>query len=253
MGERLGNEGYAFANVNAVPEIDREKQEVGFTLFIDPGRRVYVRRINIAGNARTQDEVIRRELRQMEGGWYSGDKINASKRRVDRLGYFKEVNVETPAVSGSTDQVDVNLSVVEKPTGQLLLGAGFSSTDGFVLSGSVSQANFLGTGNFVSVQVNTGKVNTVYSFSYVNPYWTDSGISRGFDLYKRDVDANELSVAPYKTSTLGGAIRFGIPVTEDDTLSLGLGYEQTDISLTAASPQRFIDFVRDFGESVDSL
>src|SRR5512134_3831934 len=172
MSERLGDEGYAFANVNAVPELDREQQKVFFTFFVDPGRRVYVRRVNIAGNARTEDQVIRREMRQMESAWYSGEKINRSKRRVDRLGYFKEVNVETPAVSGTTDQVDVNLRVVEKPTGSLMLGAGFSSSEGFVISGSVSQANFLGTGNFVSLQINSGNVNTVYSLSYTNPYWT---------------------------------------------------------------------------------
>ncbi|HSD61619.1 MAG TPA: outer membrane protein assembly factor BamA [Burkholderiales bacterium] len=253
MSERLGDEGYAFANVNAVPELDREQQKVFFTFFVDPGRRVYVRRINIAGNARTEDQVIRREMRQMESAWYSGEKINRSKRRVDRLGYFKEVNVETPAVPGTTDQVDVNLSVVEKPTGSLMLGAGFSSSEGFVISGSVSQANFLGTGNFVSLQINTGKVNTVYALSYTNPYWTVNGVSRGFDLYKRDLDSSSTAAAPYTTKTLGGAIRFGIPIAEDDSVSLGLGYERTDIGLFLNSPLRYIDFVAQFGSSVDSL
>src|SRR5690606_16431681 len=122
ISDRLGNDGYAFANVNAAPDLDRSKNQAAFTFFIDPGRRVYVRRINIAGNNRTRDEVIRREMRQLEGGWYSGDKINLSRSRVDKLGYFTEVNVETPSVTGTTDQVDVNLSVVEKPTGNILLG-----------------------------------------------------------------------------------------------------------------------------------
>lgn len=253
MSDRLGDEGYAFANVNAVPEIDREQQKVFFTFFVDPGRRVYVRRVNIAGNARTEDQVIRREMRQMESAWYSGEKINRSKRRVDRLGYFKEVNVETPAVPGTTDQVDVNLSVVEKPTGSLMLGAGFSSSEGFVISGSISQANFLGTGNFVSLQVNTGKVNTVYALSYTNPYWTVNGVSRGFDFYKRDLDSTSTAAAPYNTKTLGAAIRFGIPVGEEDSISLGLGYEATDIGLFVNSPLRYVEFVRDFGSSVDSL
>jgi len=253
MSERLGDEGYAFANVNAVPELDREQQKVFFTFFVDPGRRVYVRRVNIAGNARTEDQVIRREMRQMESAWYSGEKINKSKRRVDRLGYFKEVNVETPAVPATTDQVDVNLSVVEKPTGSLMLGAGFSSSEGFVLSGSVSQANFLGTGNFMSLTVNTGKVNTVYALSYTNPYWTVNGVSRGFDLYKRDLDSSSTAAAPYTTKTLGGAIRFGIPIAEEDSVSLGLGYERTDIGLFVNSPLRYIDFVAQFGSSVDSL
>ncbi|HET9699371.1 MAG TPA: outer membrane protein assembly factor BamA [Burkholderiales bacterium] len=253
ISDRLGDEGYAFANVNAVPELDREKQEVAFTLFVDPGRRVYVRRINIAGNTRTQDHVIRREFRQMESAWYSGEKINNSKRRVDRLGYFKEVNVETPAVTGTTDQVDVNLSVVEKPTGALMLGAGFSSSEGIVLNASISQANFLGTGNFVSLQINSGDVNTVYALSFTNPYWTVNGVSIGYDLYKRDLDSTDLAVGAYTTSTLGAAVRFGYPLGETDSIFFGLGYEKTDIGLFADSPPRYVQFVNDFGSSVDSL
>lgn len=253
ISDRLGNDGYAFANVNSVPELDREKQEVAFTLFIDPGRRVYIRRINIAGNERTEDEVVRREFRQMEGAWYSLEKINRSKQRVDRLGYFKDVTVETPAVPNTTDQVDVNLTVTEKPTGAILLGAGFSSTEGLVITGSVSQSNFLGTGNFVSVQLNTGNVNTVYSFSFTKPYWTPEGVSAGFDIFKRDVDAATTAVAPYSTSTLGGAVRLGVPLSDDDTIFFGLGYERTDISVTLASPLRYQEFVRDFGEQTDSL
>lgn len=253
ISDRLGDEGYAFANVNAVPELNREKQEVAFTLFIDPGRRVYVRRINIAGNTRTQDHVIRREFRQMEGAWYSGDKINNSKRRVDRLGYFKEVNVETPAVPGTTDQVDVNLSVVEKPTGALMLGAGFSSSEGIVLNASISQANFLGTGNFVSLQINSGDVNTVYALSFTNPYWTVNGVSIGYDLYKRDLDSTDLAVGAYSTSTLGAAARLGFPLGETDSVFFGLGYEKTDIGLFADSPLRYVQFVNEFGSTVDSV
>jgi outer membrane protein insertion porin family len=253
ISDRLGNDGYAFANVNAVPELDREKQQVAFTLFIDPGRRVYVRRISIAGNSRTQDEVIRREFRQMEGAWYSLEKINRSKRRVDRLGYFKDVTVETPAVPGTTDQVDVNMTIAEKPTGAIMLGAGFSSTEGLVITGSISQSNFLGTGNFVSVQVNTGNVNTVYSLSFTKPYWTPDGVSAGFDIYKRDVDAEDTAVSAYNTSTLGIAGRLGVPITEDDSIFLGLGYESTDIGITATSPLRYREFVREFGEKTDSM
>src|SRR4029077_12611398 len=144
ISERLGNDGYAFANVNAVPEVDRTKQQVAFTFFVDPGRRVYVRRINVSGNTRSRDEVIRREMRQLEGAWYSGERLQLSKQRIDKLGYFTEVNIETPAVQGTTDQVDVNISVVEKPTGALLLGAGFGS-EGILLSGSVSQNNIFGS------------------------------------------------------------------------------------------------------------
>jgi outer membrane protein insertion porin family len=249
MSDRLGNEGYAFANVNAAPKVDRDSRTVAFTFLVDPGRRVYVRRVNIYGNQRTRDEVIRRELRQLEGAWYSASAIAKSRERLNRLGYFKQVNVETPAVPGTTDQVDVSFTVEEIPTGSLLLGAGFSSSDGVVLSGSISQNNFLGTGNALSLQVNTGKVNTVYSLSFTQPFWTVDGISRGFDLYKRDVDSTSLDVGAFKTSSLGFNVRFGVPVTEIDTIFYGLGAEQTDITLFANSPLRYREFVREFGDS----
>jgi outer membrane protein insertion porin family len=254
IGDRLGNEGYAFANVNAVPELDKTKQQVAFTFFIDPGRRVYVRNINITGNSRTRDEVLRRELRQMEGGWYSSDKINKSRDRLDRLGYFSQVNVETPAVPGTTDQVDVDYSVTEKPTGNILLGAGFSSADGFVVSGSVSQANVFGTGNSLGVQVNSGKINKVYSLSYTNPYYTVDGMSLGFDVYKRNVDATDASaIATYSSSTTGGGVRVGIPFTELDTVNFGLSYERTKLTTFDTSPQQYKDFVTEFGSSNSTL
>lgn len=247
--DRLGDEGYAFANVNAVPQVDKDKKEVAFTFFVDPGRRVYVRRIIIQGNTRTRDEVIRRELRQLEGAWYSARRIEESKKRLDRLGFFKQVNVETPAVPGTTDQVDVVFTVEEQPTGALLLGAGFSSSEGLVLSGSISQNNFLGTGNALSLQVNSGKVNTVYALSFTQPYWTVDGVSRGFDIFKRDVDSTSLDVGSYKTSTLGFNFRLGVPVTADDTVLFGLGAENTEVSVFPDSPQRFVDFVNTFGKS----
>ncbi len=233
IGDRLGNDGYAFANVNAVPELDREKGAVAFTLFVDPGRRVYVNRVNVAGNTKTRDEVVRREVRQMEGAYYDAEKINRSRDRLNRLGYFNEVNIETPGVSGTTDQVDVNVSVAEKSTGNVMLGAGFSSSEGLVLSGSVSQSNVFGTGNRVAVQVNSGSVNTVYSLSFTNPYYTIDGISLGYDLYRRDVDSSSLDdVSNYKTSSYGAGVRFGLPVNERDFISFGLTYEQTSIAVT---------------------
>lgn len=253
IADRLGNDGYAFANVNAAPQIDKEKKQVAFTLFVDPSRRVYVRRINVAGNTKTRDEVIRREFRQMEGGWYSGEKIALSRRRVDKLGYFAEVNVETPPVPGSTDQVDVNLNVTEKPTGNILLGAGFSNSEGLILSGSVSQQNVFGSGKHVSVGLNTGKINKTLAFSYTNPYQTIDGISQGFDVYKRNLDPTSLSVAQYKTSTLGGGLRFGVPVSELDTINYGLGAERTSLDVFADSPQRYKDFVTTFGNSNTTL
>ncbi len=250
ISDRLGNDGYAFANVNAVPEIDKEKGTAAFTFFLDPGRRVYVRRINMAGNTKTRDEVLRREMRQIEGGWYAADKINRSRERLQRLGYFSDVNVETPAVPGTTDQVDLNYSVTEKPTGSIMAGAGFSSSEGLVLSGSISQQNVFGSGNFLAAQVNSGSINKIYSLSYTNPYFTDDGVSRGFDVYKRDVNPTSLSVTNYKTSTLGGGIRFGIPLNEKDTVNLGLALEKIDTTVDENSAQRYIDFVNLFGNSV---
>ena len=250
ISERLGKEGYAFANVNAAPEIDKEKRQVAFTIFVDPGKRVYVRRINVAGNTRTRDEVIRRELRQMEGGWYDAERVTASKVRLDRLGYFSEVTVETPAVQGTSDQLDVNLTVVEKPTGNLMLGVGLSSTEGIVLSGSIAQNNFLGSGNNVAIAVNSGKINQLYSFSYTNPYFTVDGISQGFDLYHRNVDTtvSTTSVTPYKSSSNGAVARFGFPIGEKQSLSFGLGVDQTKITAFrgSSSPQT-IQFVEQNG------
>ena len=249
IGDRLGNDGYAFANVNAVPELDKEKGTVAFTLFVDPGRRVYVNRVNIAGNTKTRDEVVRREVRQMEGAYYDAEKINLSRDRLNRLGYFNEVNIETPGVTGTTDQVDVNVSVTEKSTGSVMLGAGFSSSEGLVLSGSVSQSNVFGTGNRLSAQINSGSVNTVYALSFTNPYYTLDGISLGYDLYRRDVDSSSLdNVSAYKTSTYGAGVRFGLPINERDFISLGLTYESSSVTIDPAyvtppgpsSYQRFV-------------
>ncbi len=250
ISERLGNDGYAFANVNAVPELDKQKNAVAFTLFVDPGRRVYVNRVNVTGNTKTRDEVVRREIRQMEGGYYNAEQINRSRDRLNRLGFFEQVNIETPSVAGTTDQVDVNVNVAEKSTGSVQLGAGFSSSEGFVLSGSVSQANAFGTGNRVSLQLNTGSVNTVYALSFLNPYYTLDGISLGYDLYKRDVDTNNLdSVSDYESSTLGAGVRFGFPVNERDYISLGLVYEENSLKVDPTVPagqqqteyQKFVD------------
>ncbi|MGQ0749686.1 MAG: outer membrane protein assembly factor BamA [Betaproteobacteria bacterium] len=248
ISDRLGNDGYAFANVNAVPERDKEKNEVAFTFFIDPGRRVYVRRINIAGNNRTRDEVIRREMRQFEGGWFSAEKLNLSRRRIDKLGYFTEVNVETPAVPGTTDQIDVNVSVTEKPTGMILLGAGFGSGEGVILSGSVSQQNIFGSGKHVTAQVGTSKLNTTYALSYTDPYFTVDGVSQGFDVYLREVDAVNSGLGFYQTKTLGGTVRLGVPISEIDTINYGVGYERTKITTFPESPLFYRDYVATFGD-----
>jgi outer membrane protein insertion porin family len=248
--DRLGDDGYAFANVNPVPEVDRAKKQVGFTLYVDPGRRVYVRRINISGNTTTRDEVIRREMRQLEGGWYSTEKLKRSKVRVDKLGFFSEVNVDTVNVPGSPDQVDVEVKVVERPTGNLLFGVGYSTAEKVILSGSVSQANLFGSGNAVSLQVNSGSINKVYALSFTNPYFTDDGVSLGWDIYKRNVDATELTgVTPYKTSTLGTGLRTGVPITEYDTINYGLAVERTHVEVFDTSPIQYINFVNEFGNT----
>ncbi len=253
ISDRLGNDGYSFANVNPVPDLDRDKRVAGFTFFIDPGRRVYVRRVNIAGNQKTQDEVIRRELRQLESSWYSLEKIARSKERLQRTGYFSEVNVETPAVTGTSDQVDVNVTVTERNTGTLNFGLGYSASEKLTLQASVSQSNILGTGNMLAFQVNNGRVNKVYSFTYVNPYWTPDGISRGWDFFRRDVDTSSLSIAAYHTYSTGLGVRFGIPVSEYDTVNVGFTGERTRLSVGSTAPQRYRDFISEFGETTNTF
>lgn len=231
ISDRLSDDGYAFANVNPVPEVNKENHTAAFTFYVDPGKRVYVRRINIAGNTRTRDEVIRRELRQLESGWYNAGKINRSKERITRTDFFSDVNVETPSVPGTADQVDMNISVTEKSTGSVQFGAGLSSNEGVVFGTTVNQANFLGTGNRINAQVNTGKVNTTYSLSYTDPYFTPDGISRGFDVYRRDVDTSSLSTSSYSTTSYGGGVRFGVPINERDGYNFGLAVDFTKVKL----------------------
>ena len=247
INDRLGNDGYAFANANPVPRDDKEKRTVAFTIVIDPGRRVYVRRINIGGNTRTRDEVVRREMRQLEGAFFDASKIQLSKTRVDRTQYFKDVNVETTPVAGTTDQVDVSFTVEEKPTGAVLLGAGFSSVEKLIVSGSVSQQNVFGSGKSISINVNSGRVNQVYSLSYLNPYYTVDGVSQGFDVYKRDTDASTLTVGAYVTKTLGGGLRFGYPLSETESLNFGVSAESVKLQTFSNSPLSYINFVNKFG------
>jgi outer membrane protein insertion porin family len=248
ISDRLGAEGYAFANVNAVPDIDRDKRTASFTFFIDPGRRVYVRKVNITGNIRTRDEVIRREVRQLEGAWFDGPRIERSKVRIRRLGYFEpDINIETPPVPGSPDQVDLEITVAEKTTGNLLAGVGYSSTDGLVFSGSVSQQNVFGSGNSLSLAVNTSKYNRTYSFALVEPYWTVDGISRTIELYQRKTDPSGLAISQYASDTIGGALGFGIPLTETDTVNVGLRVERTELTLFVNSPPIYFDLVEQFG------
>ncbi len=249
ISERLGALGYAFANVNAVPEIDREKRQVAFDILVDPGRRVYVRRIDIAGNLRTRDEVIRREMRQFEDAWYDAEKIRLSRERIDRLGYFTEVRIDSRPVPDAPDQVDLEVIVTERPTGNITLGIGFSSTDKVILSGSIVQHNFLGTGKSLALEVNTSRLSRTAVLSYTDPYFTPDGISRSFDLYTRSFDADELNLGDYRTRASGVGLRFGIPYTEFDRISLGTTFERNDVRLGERPPVRFQQFVDDFGSS----
>jgi len=246
--DRLGNEGYAFANVNTVPELDEANKEVGLTFFIDPGRRVYVRRINFFGNVRTSDEVLRREMRQMEGGWFSTEKINRSRTRLERLGYFTEVNVETPAVPGSPDQVDVNFTVVERPSGNLLASVGYSQTGGVLFSVSVEQDNFLGTGKRVAISANNSDIVRGFRIGYTNPYYTVDGISRGFTLAARETDAAEANLTDYSLDTIELGVNFGVPINEYDTVYLSGTYESNALACSQVSPPAVCqDFIADQG------
>ncbi len=253
ISERLGNFGYAFANVNANPEINREKKEVAFTVFIDPGKRVYVRNINIAGNSKTRDEVIRRELRQFERSWYDGSKIKLSRDRVDRLGFFTEVNLETPEVPGATDQVDVNMTVAEKPTGNISLGAGFSSSEKLILSGSINQENAFGSGNSLGIELNTSRRNKTIAFSTTNPYFTDDGISRSFEVFLRTSRPPAVSSGDYQIQTKGANVKFGVPFSEVDRVFFGMGVEQTEVETDATSPRLFRQYVEDFSPESDGI
>ena len=252
VSNRLGAEGYAFANVNAVPELDRDKQTASFTFYVDPGRRAYVRKINISGNAKTRDEVIRREFRQLEDAWYDGPRIDRSKVRVKRLGYFDDVNVETPPVPGTSDQIDVEVSVTEKSTGNLLAGVGYSSAEGLVLNGSISQENIFGTGNALAIGVNTSRFNRQYSVLFTQPYYTVDGVSRTIEAYQKSLDPTGLAIAQYASKTYGAALGFGVPITETDTINFGGRYEHTEITLFSDSPPVYQNFVEQFGATTNA-
>jgi outer membrane protein insertion porin family len=244
ISDRLGTFGYAFANVNANPEIDRAKRQVAFTFFVDPGKRAYVRHMNIAGNSVTRDEVIRREFRQFESSWYNANLVKLSRDRVDRLGYFKEVTVETPESQGTSDQVDVNIKVEEKPTGNFMIGGAFSQAEKFTFTASVQQQNFAGSGNTVGVELNTSKYSRTIALSQTNPYFTDDGVSRAFQVYLRTTRPPALNIGSYTVRQVGGNLNFGVPFSENDTVYFGMGLERTSIETDETSPTIYQQFVR---------
>ncbi len=248
ISDGLSGKGYAFANVNAAPEVDKEKRQVAFTIFVDPGKRVYVRRINVGGNTKTRDEVIRQESRQMEGAWYDDEKVKLSKQRIDKTDYFSDVTVETPPVPGTTDQVDVNFNVTEKSTGNITLGAGYSQSEKVMLSGAISQSNIFGSGKFVGVQVGTGKINRALGLSYNNPYFTVDGVSQGFDIYTRKSNPTSLGYV-YKTESTGGGIKFGFPISEKQSIQFGAAVDYTKVEIDRDDPDtplQYINFIDKF-------
>jgi outer membrane protein insertion porin family len=252
--DKLGEYGYAFATVNAVPLIDQEHHKVDLTLQVDPGKRVYVRHINVTGNTRTRDEVVRREMRQLESSWFDSSKLALSKDRINRLGYFTNVEVTTVPVEGTDDQVDVNVDVTEKPTGAITLGAGFSSTDKVVLSAGVSQDNVFGSGTSLSVNVNTAKTFRTLTVTQVDPYFTVDGIKRITDAYYRTVQPLIFSTdSSFRIITVGADTKFGIPFSEADTVFFGVGVEQNRLDVDGQTPQSYIDYVKEFGRVVNNV
>ena len=247
MTELYGSIGYAFANVNALPEVDRENRTVFFNVSIDPGRRVYVRRINISGNAKSRDEVVRRELRQFESAWYDTDKIRLSRERLVRLGYLTNVTIDTVPVPDAPDQVDLNVNVVERSTGTFMVGFGFSSADKIIATASVVQQNWLGTGKSVGLTLNTGRTQQTIDFNVTDPYFTPDGISRSFNVFTRNINAQALGLGDYQLRTSGIGLRFGVPYTELDRVSFGAVYERNDIQLGTDPPPRMQQYVDDFG------
>lgn len=251
--DRFGTFGYAFARVEPRTEIDRANGRVAVVLVADPQRRVYVRRIDVSGNTRTRDEVVRREFRQLESSWYDGERIKLSKARVDRLGYFKDVEVNENEVPGTPDQVDLTVNVTERPTGNLQLGVSFSSADRLALSASVKQENVFGSGNYLGLEVNTSRTGRSLVFSTVDPYFTVDGISRGIDLYYRTSRPFNSLGDQYQIANPGGAIRFGVPFTEFDTVFFGIGIEQTNIGATTGIPAQYFNYRDLYGAKSTAL
>ncbi|MFI4968671.1 MAG: outer membrane protein assembly factor BamA [Lysobacterales bacterium] len=244
----LSNIGYAFTEVQPIPAIDKEKREVSLNFFINPGKRVYVRRVVFKGNQHTEDEVLRREMRQLEGAWYSQAAIDRSKIRLQRLGFFKTVTIDTPKVPGSDDQVDLAITVEEQNSGQFTFGLGYSQVQGIIASIGVTQNNFFGTGDRISVNAQQSAFIKRYSLSYFEPYLTDDGIGIGYDIQHTKLDASENNLASYLTSTDAFDMYLGIPITESDSVTTQMGLSRTGIqTLQGITPQSIIDYVDNLG------
>lgn len=247
----LGAAGYSFSNVNAVPDVIEEDNTVNITFFIDPGKRVYVRRINFTGNIRTRDEVLRREMRQVEGGWISTPQVERGKVRLQRLGYFGEVNVETPTVPGSADQVDVEYTVEEQPFGNFTAGLGYSQIEGLVISTSIAQNNLFGTGNRIQFAFNNSSYNRIFSLGYLNPYFTDDGISRGYNFSYQETDGFDANITAYDSRVISTSVNFGFPISEFNSISTSIGYENTELSEDGFFANQVRDFINKEGNQFD--
>lgn len=248
MTRRLGNDGFIFAEVNGVPEIDNEKRIADVTFFVNPGKQAYVRRVNFTGNLKTDDHVMRREMRQYEGALASSEKLDLSKLRLQRLGFFEEVTLDTPRVPGVADQVDVNVTVKEQPSGTIGASVGFSQGAGMIFSANVSQSNFLGTGNRFSVALNRSETQDSYNLAFVDPYFTLDGVSRGYNLFYRETKFDSRNVSNYVTNTMGGNLSFGYPIDENESINFSLGLDKTDITKGSLASKLVSDFVETEGD-----
>jgi len=253
LSDLLAEYGYAFANVNMVPDVDEDSRSIALTFFIDPGRRIYVRRVNISGNIKTQDKVVRRELRQLEGDWLSTKHVARSKTRLDRLGFFSDVSVQTKRIPGAVDQVNLDYHIVEKATGSLQAGLGYSDTQGPTVNLSVTQDNFLGTGQRIGVVFDNSSVTKQYSFNFTDPYYTEDGVSRTFSLSYREVDAEEADISNYSINSYGASLSFGVPLSEYTNYRWGVKFDSTEITTGATVSQNILDFVEANGPINDTF
>lgn len=246
--EKMGEYGYAQAEVQVMPKLDEQNEQIDFVFNLLPNNKTYVRQINITGNNKTRDEVIRREFRQMESAPFDIKKIRRSKERLELLGFFDSINIEPVPVMGAPDQMDLNVSVVERRTGSLDLSVGYVQDDGFVMAGGFSQDNLFGTGKSVNARISNSTSAKVASLSFTDPYFTKDNVSLGYDVFWRTYDPNRIDLTSYKSRTYGAGVRLGVPVTEYDRVNFGLGVNNLKITLFDQSPQRYRDFVNKYGD-----
>ncbi|MCB1621651.1 MAG: outer membrane protein assembly factor BamA [Thiothrix sp.] len=248
LAERLGEQGFAFARIQPVPQIDNVNKRVGITLQIDPGKRAYVRRINIRGNNRTRDEVYRREMRQLESSWFSRERVERSKVRLQRLPYVESVRINAEPVAGTPDQVDLNVVIAERSSNQFRIGAGYSQSQGLLLNLSLHQDNFMGTGKQMEIDLDNSSANKNFRISYTNPYYTPNGISRGFSLYYNKYDAAQEDISEYASDKAGGNVNYTVPLSETNSLYFSAGVEQRKVILGDSPADHIQEFVNTYGE-----